>query len=160
MATPNTSVQRAFLKGLQKIYKELFQYVYVRFMDHSRTVVDDVYGETHRKAYLKPIKMLGHFRRERSKDTDPVKSESETVTIKIPIHEFIDNGIEFTKQEDLEMLKQAVILFNGEAYQVDEVNPYSVVAGQYLMCTFDCQKAEDYVPDEYDRFFGSVIDNA
>ena len=157
--TPNKQVNKALNKGLQKIYKELFQYIHIRFMDESRTLVDDVYGETRRKAYLPPIKVLGHYVRERSKDADYVKSTDEKETFKVPIQEFKDNNIPYTSQEDIEALRKIVIQFKGFTYQVEEVNPRSVVAGDFLMVTFWAIPAKDYVPDEYDRLREEVVED-
>ena len=147
MATPNLSVQKAFLSGLQIIYKELFQYGYIRFLNTASTEVDDVYGETNQKVYEPPIKILCHYVRTRSKDNDPIKETDEKVTIKVPVKEFQDNDIPFETREDLRMLRQAVIIFNNEAYQVDEVNTKSMVAGQFLVISFDCSPCDDYVDD-------------
>ena len=147
MATPNLSVQKAFLSGLQTIYKELFQYGYVRFLDTSSTEVDDVYGETKHKAYKPPIEILCHFVRSRTKDKDPVKETDEKVTIKVPVKELQDNNIPFETHEDLRALKQAVIIFNREAYQIDEIDTKSMVAGQFLVISFDCSPCDDYVDD-------------
>lgn len=147
MATPNLSVQKAFLSGLQTIYKELFQYGYIRLLDTSSTEVDDVYGETNQKVYKPPIEILCHYVRIRSKDTDPVKETDEKVTIKVPVKEFQDNNIPFETHEDLRVLKQAVIIFNREAYQIDEVDTKSMVAGQFLVISFDCSPCDDYVDD-------------
>ena len=138
MATPNLSVQKAFLSGLQTIYKELFQYGYIHFLDTASTSVDDVYGETNQKVYEPPIKILCHYVRSRSKDNDPIKETEEKVTIKVPVKEFQDNDIPFETHEDLKELRQAVIIFNDEAYQIDEVNTKSMVAGQFLVISFDC----------------------
>lgn len=151
MATPNLSVQRAFLSGLQTIYKELFQYGYIRFLDTSSTEVDEVYGETDRKAYYPPVKLLCHYVRDRTKDVDPIKETDEKVTIKIPVKEFQDNDIPFESHEDLQALRKAVIIFNGEAYQIDEVNTKAMVAGQFLVLSFDCSPAGDYVGDSVDN---------
>ena len=147
MATPNLSVQKAFLSGLQTIYKELFQYGYIRFLDTSSTEVDDVYGETNQKVYKPPIEILCHFVRSRTKDKDPVKETDEKVTIKVPVKELQDNNIPFETHEDLRALKQAVIVFNREAYQIDEVDTKSMVAGQFLVISFDCSPCDDYVDD-------------
>ena len=145
MATPNLSVQKAFLSGLQIIYKELFQYGYIRFLDTASTEVDDVYGETNQKVYEPPIKILCHYVRDRSKDTDPIKETDEKVTIKVPVQEFQDKDIPFETHEDLKVLRQAVIIFNNESYQIDEVNTNSMVAGQFLVISFDCSPCDDYV---------------
>ena len=147
MATPNLSVQKAFLSGLQVIYKELFQYGYIRFLNTASTEVDVVYGETNQKVYKPPIKILCHFVRNRSKDRDPVKETDEKVKIKVPVKEFQDNGIPFETHNDLKVLRQAVIIFNGEAYQIDEVDTKSMVAGQFLVISFDCSPCYDYVND-------------
>ena len=147
MATPNLSVQKAFLSGLQIIYKELFQYGYIRFLDTASTEVDGVYGETNQKVYEPPIKILCHYVRDRSKDTDPIRETDEKVTIKVPVKEFQDNGIPFETREDLKTLRQAVIIFNDEAYQIDEVNTKSMVAGQFLVISFNCSPCDDYVGD-------------
>ena len=147
MATPNLSVQKAFLSGLQTIYKELFQYGYIRFLDTSSTEVDDVYGETNQKVYKPPIEILCHFVRIRTKEKDPVKETDEKVTIKVPVKELQDNNIPFETHEDLRALKQAVIVFNREAYQIDEVDTKSMVAGQFLVISFDCSPCDDYVDD-------------
>ena len=147
MATPNLSVQKAFLSGLQIIYKELFQYGYIRFLDTASTEVDDVYGETNQKVYEPPIKILCHYVRDRAKDTDPIKETDEKVTIKVPIKELQDNGIPFETHNDLKSLRQAVIIFNSEAYQIDEVNTESMIAGQFLVISFDCSPCDDYVDD-------------
>ena len=147
MATPNLSVQKAFLSGLQTIYKELFQYGYIRLLDTASTEVDVVYGETNQKVYKPPIKILCHFVRNRSKDKDPVKETDEKVTIKVPVKEFQDNNILFETHEDLRVLKQAVIIFNREAYQIDEIDTKSMVAGQFLVISFDCSPCDDYVGD-------------
>ena len=149
MATPNLSVQKAFLSGLQTIYKELFQYGYIRFLDTSSTEVDDVYGETKHKVYKPPIEILCHFVRIRTKDKDPVKETDEKVTIKVPVKEFQDNGIPFETHNDLKVLRQAVIIFNSEAYQIDEVDTKSMVAGQFLVISFDCSPCDDYVDDTH-----------
>ena len=149
MATPNLSVQKAFLSGLQIIYKELFQYGYIRFLNTASTEVDVVYGETNQKVYKPPIKILCHFVRNRSKDKDPVKETDEKVKIKVPIKELQDNGIPFETHNDLKSLRQAVILFNSEAYQIDEVNTESMVAGQFLVISFDCSPCDDYVDDTH-----------
>ena len=143
MATPNLSVQKAFLSGLQTIYKELFQYGYIRFLDTSSTEVDDVYGETKHKAYKPPIEILCHFVHNRTKDKDPIKETDEKVTIKVPVKELQDNNIPFETHEDLKKLRQAVIIFNNEAYQIDEVNTKSMVAGQFLVISFDCSPCDD-----------------
>ena len=147
MATPNLSVQKAFLSGLQVIYKELFQYGYIRFLNTASTEVDVVYGETNQKVYKPPIKILCHFVRNRSKDKDPVKETDEKVKIKVPIKELQDNGIPFETHNDLKSLRQAVIIFNSEAYQIDEVNTESMIAGQFLVISFDCSPCYDYVND-------------
>lgn len=147
MATPNLSVQKAFLSGLQIIYKELFQYGYIRFLDTKSTKVDDVYGESNQKVYEPPIKILCHYVHDRSKDNDPIKETKEKVTIKVPVKEFQDNNIPFETHEDLRVLKQAVIIFNNEAYQIDEVNTKSMVAGQFLVISFNCSPCDDYVDD-------------
>ena len=149
MATPNLSVQKAFLSGLQTIYKELFQYGYIHFLDTASTSVDDVYGETNQKVYEPPIKILCHYVRSRSKDNDPIKETEEKVTIKVPVKEFQDNDIPFETHKDLKELRQAVIIFNDEAYQIDEVNTKSMVAGQFLVISFDCSPCDDYVDDTY-----------
>lgn len=149
MATPNLSVQKAFLSGLQTIYKELFQYGYIRFLNTASTEVDVVYGETNQKVYKPPIKILCHFVRNRSKDKDPVKETDEKVTIKVPAKELQDNGIPFETHNDLKVLRQAVIIFNGEAYQIDEVGTKSMVAGQFLVISFDCSPCDDYVDDTH-----------
>ena len=149
MTTPNLSIQKAFLSGLQTIYKELFQYGYIRFLDTTSTEVDDVYGETNQKVYEPPIKILCHFVRSRTKDKDPVKETDEKVTIKVPVKELQDNGIPFETREDLKVLRQAVIIFNNEAYQIDEVNTKSMVAGQFLVISFDCSPCDDYVDDYF-----------
>ncbi len=147
MATPNLSVQKAFLSGLQIIYKELFQYGNIRFLNTASTEVDVVYGETNQKVYKPPIKILCHFVRNRSKDKEPVKETDEKVKIKVPVKEFQDNGIPFETHNDLKVLRQAVIIFNGEAYQIDEVNTESMVAGQFIVISFDCSPCYDYVDD-------------
>lgn len=147
MATPNLSVQKAFLSGLQVIYKELFQYGYIRFLNTASTEVDVVYGETNQKVYKPPIKILCHFVRNRSKDKDPVKETDEKVKIKVPIKELQDNNIPFETHNDLKSLRQAVIIFNSEAYQIDEVNTESMVAGQFIVISFDCSPCYDYVDD-------------
>ena len=147
MATPNLSVQKAFLSGLQVIYKELFQYGNIRFLNTASTEVDVVYGETNQKVYKPPIKILCHFVRNRSKDKDPVKETDEKVKIKVPIKELQDNGIPFETHNDLKSLRQAVIIFNSEAYQIDEVNTESMVAGQFIVISFDCSPCYDYVDD-------------
>ena len=147
MATPNLSVQKAFLSGLQIIYKELFQYGYIRFLNTASTSVDVVYGETNQKVYKPPIKILCHFVRNRSKDKDPVKETEEKVKIKVPIKELQDNNIPFETHNDLKSLRQAVIIFNSEAYQIDEVNTESMIAGQFIAISFDCSPCYDYVND-------------
>ena len=136
--TPLSEHTIAFLSGLQTIYKELFQYGYIRFLDTLSTEVDVVYGETKHKVYKPPIKILCHFVRNRSKDKDPVKETDEKVKIKVPVKELQDNSIPFETHNDLKVLRQAVIIFNGEAYQIDEVNTKSMVAGQFLVISFDC----------------------
>ena len=73
MSVPNTSAQRAFLKGLQKIYKSLFQYGRIRFLDTENTNVDPVYGETSEKYYTEGYEVLCHFTRDRNKDSEPMK---------------------------------------------------------------------------------------
>lgn len=145
MATPNLSVQKAFLSGLQIIYKELFQYGYIMLLNTSLTEVDEVYGEADGKIYDPPIKILCHYRRDRAKDTDPIKETDEKVTIKIPVKEFQDNEIPFETHKDLQILRQAVIIFNNEAYTIDEVNTKSMVAGQFLVMSFDCSPSEDKI---------------
>lgn len=149
MATPNLSVQKAFISGLQVIYKELFQYGYIRFLNTASTEVDVVYGETNQKVYKPPIKILCHFVRNRSNDKDPVKETDEKVKIKVPIKELQDNGIPFETHNDLKSLRQAVIIFNSEAYQIDEVNTKSMIAGQFLVISFDCSPCYDYVDDTH-----------
>lgn len=150
MKVPNTSAQKKFLKGLQKIYRKLFQNVKIRFLDDS-TEIDSVYGESTAKKYQPPIEILGHFQRTRVQDQDPVKETDEVETVKIPIQEFLDKGIPFSSWEDLEVLRQIIIQVNGLTYTVEEVNPRSMIAGQFLVCSFTCQPYKDYVPDEYDE---------
>lgn len=142
MSVPNKSAQRAFLKGLQLIYKKLFQYSVIWFLDED-TETDSVYDETPKKVYHNGIQVLSHYVRERDKDSDPIKETDEKIVFKVPIQEFIDNEIPFSANEDLEVLRKCIIEFNGEYYRVEEVNPYSVVAGQYLMCQFRCLREED-----------------
>ena len=149
MATPNLSIQKAFLSGLQVIYKELFQYGYIRFLNTASTEVDVVYGETNQKVYKPPIKILCHFVRNRSKYEDPVKETDEKVKIKVPVKESQDNGIPFETHNDLKSLRQAVIIFNSEAYQIDEVNTESMIAGQFLVISSDCSPCDDYVDDTH-----------
>ena len=47
----------------------------------------------------------------------------------------------------MKVLRQAVIIFNDEAYQIDEVNTKSMVAGQFLVISFDCSPCDDYADD-------------
>lgn len=150
VATPNKAVNRAFQKGLQLIYKELFQYIYLRFMDESKTKVDSVYGETTLKVYKPPIKMLGHYVRRRSYHHEPVLKTDERETFKIPVQEFYDHNVGFRTAEEIEALRKAVIQFSGFTYKIDEVNPRSVVAGDFLIVTLVASPAEDYISDEYD----------
>ena len=124
-----------------------FKYGYIRFLNTASTEVDVVYGETNQKVYKQPIKILCHFVRNRSKDKDPVKETDEKVKIKVPIKELQDNGIPFETHNDLKSLRQAVIIFNSEAYQIDEVNTESMIAGQFLVISFDCSPCDDYVND-------------
>lgn len=144
MAVPNKSAQRAFLKGLQLIYKKLFQYSVLWFLSDD-TSTDSVYDETPKKIYHNGLQLLSHYARERNKDSDPVKETDERVVFKFPIQEFIDNNISFKSNADLEILRKCLIEFNGEYYKVEEVNPYSVVAGEYLMCQFKCLREEDEI---------------
>lgn len=152
MKVPNQHAQKKFLKGLQKIYRKLFQNVKIRFLDES-TEIDSVYGEPSDgvKRYLPPIEILGHFNRKREKDDDPVKETDEQEVIKIPIQEFLDKNIPFSSWEDLEVLRQMIIQVNGLTYTVEEVNPRAMVAGQFLVCQFTCKPYTEYVPDEYDE---------
>lgn len=145
MSVPNTSAQRAFLKGIQKIYKSLFQYGRIRFLDTENTNVDPVYGETSEKYYTEGYEVLCHFTRDRNKDSEPMKDTEEKVIIKVPIQEFLDKGIAFSSNEDIDVLMHCILEFNGERYRVDEVNPYSMVAGQFLMCQFRCQREEGII---------------
>lgn len=150
VATPNKSVNRAFQKGLQLIYKELFQYIHLRFMDEEKTKIDSVYGETRLKVYKPPIKLLGHYVRRRSYDQNPVLKTDERETFKIPVQEFYDHNVGFRTAEEMEALRKAVIQFSGFTYQIDEVNPRSVVAGDFLIVTIVASPAEIYIPDDYD----------
>ena len=150
MATPNKAVNRAFQKGLQLIYKELFQYIYLRFMDEEKTAVDDIYAESKLKVYKTPIKLLGHYVRKRYNDSNPVLKTEEKETFKIPVQEFYDHNIGFKTLEEIEALRKAVIQFGGHTYKIDEVNPRSVVAGDFLVVTLWASPTDDYVSDDYD----------
>lgn len=150
MATPNKSVNRAFQKGLQLIYKELFQYIYLRFMDENKTKIDDIYEETKNKVYKPPIKLLGHYVRERKYDQNPILKTEEKETFKIPVQEFYDHNIGFKTLEEIEALRKAVIQFEGHTYKIDEVNPRSVVAGDFLIVHIVASPVDLYISDEYD----------
>lgn len=151
MATPNKAVNRAFQKGLQLIYKEMFQYIYLRFMDEKATKIDDVYAETKDKVYKPPIKLLGHYVRERSYDQSPVLKTDERETFKIPVQEFYDHNIGFKTLEEIEALRKAVIQFGGHTYKIDEVNPRSVIAGDFLIVSIIASPVDFYNLDEYDE---------
>lgn len=150
MSTPNKAVNRAFEKGLQLIYKELFQYIYLRFMDEEKTAVNDVYAESELKIYKKPIKLLGHYVRKRYYDHNPILKTNERETFKIPVQEFYDHSIGFKTREELEALRKAVIQFGGHTYKIDEVNPRAVVAGDFLVVVIAASPTDDYISDDYD----------
>ena len=159
MAVPNTSVNKALKKGIQTIYRELFQYIYIRFMDEEKTLKDDVYEESERKVYQKPIRLLGHFSRERVVAQDSVRVTEEKEFFKIPVAEFEAHGIKYTSVEDLDKLRKAVIQMKGLTYQIDEVNPTSMVAGDFLVVRFDASPMKDYIADEYDRLRMEIGDS-
>ena len=142
MSVPNISAQKSLLKGLQVIYKKLFQNAIIWFLDSDSSTLDSVYDESSKKVYTNGKEVLSHFMRTRSKDSDPIKETEEKVTFKFPIQEFLDKDIPFVSNDDLEILRKCLVEFNGQYYYVEEVNPYSMVAGQYLVCEFHCQIAD------------------
>ena len=162
MATPDKSIRTAFQKGLQEIYKAMFQYVYIRFLDDSRTVTSSVYGETRRKVYKKPIKVLGYYKRERIIDRTlvPALVVNEREVIKIPVQEFIDNNIGYSTQDDIEKLRRIIIQLKGFTYQVDEVNPTTMIAGDFIVVSFVASPMRDYEPDKYDELIKGIDNNS
>ena len=149
MATPDTEIQSAFLKGFQEAYAAMFQYLYIRLLDTTSTIVN-VYGETSSKVYKKPIKILGHLRTVREEEQDPNKETKEVTNIRIPVQELIDNNIPFSTEADYEVLRQAIFRYGNFTYQVDELTPRSLIAGQYVLFSFTCSPVLNYKKDEYD----------
>ena len=106
MSVPNISAQKSLLKGLQVIYKKLFQNAIIWFLDSDSSTLDSVYDESSKKVYTNGKEVLSHFMRTRSKDSDPIKETEEKVTFKFPIQEFLDKDIPFVSNDDLEILRK------------------------------------------------------
>lgn len=152
MAIPNKSVNRAFQKGLQLIYKKLFQYIYLRFLDTENTQIDSLYKETKKKVYKPPIRLLGHYVRERQADLNPNRRTYEKESFKIPVQELYDHKIGFKTKSELAILRQAVIQFEGMTYKIDEINPRSVIAGDFLIVSITASPVgAEYKEDIFDK---------
>ena len=136
MYEPKNDIQKAFLEGIDEVYRTLLTTdVYLYLLDEEATEVDDVYGETLRKVYKEPYKLTAKINESQPKDEDPDGTVTRSATFKLPTKQFIDLGIPFLTEPDWEVLRKGKLVYEGTEYLIDTVEPVTLISNIWLFLT-------------------------
>ncbi len=135
-------VQKDFLEGTKEIYQSLMtEEIYIHFMNEEGTNVN-VYQEAPIKNYKEPIALWGKIQVIRSTSQADVEKNACSATITVPTKDLMDKKIDFRPQ-NYDVLKKAVMSYQGVYYQIEEINPVTNVANVFLFHNFLCTEVKD-----------------
>lgn len=135
-------VQKDFLEGTKEIYENMMtEEIYIHLMSEEETKVN-VYQEAPVKHYKEPIALWGKIQVTRSAGQTDVEKNTCNATITVPTKDLMDKEIDFRPQ-NYDVLKKAVISYQGVYYQIEEINPITNVANVFLFHTFICTEVKD-----------------
>lgn len=135
-------VQKDFLEGTKEIYENMMtEEIYIYLMNEEETKVN-VYQEASVKYYREPIALWGKIQVTRSAGQTDIEKNTCNATITVPTKDLMDKKIDFRPQ-NYDVLKKAVISYQGVYYQIEEINPVTNVANVFLFHTFICTEIKD-----------------
>lgn len=149
MSNELIEVRDAFLEGTLEIYQNMMsEEINIYLLDTENTIVN-LYGESTSKKYKDPISLWGKIIVDRKPDGE-IDFDNGTVncTIIIPTKDFIDKGIDYAPS-NYSTLRQSVFEYKGVFYQVDEINPTTMVANEFIFHKFSCSEVKiDFLAKE------------
>lgn len=153
------SIQKAFYKGMNKVFKTLFtEECEYCFLEEYFNVPNEVYGENKTKVYGEPIKLSASVRNSFEKDELPIGAVNVNCIITVPTQQMISNGLISGKEatlEELDTLQKGKFCYKGIEYLVSYVSMQTHVGDSYQFYKFFCyiDKKEDmlYARNENDR---------
>lgn len=109
----------------------------------------NVYDETVKKRYKKPIQLIGRVVADFEKGENEVQGIEVSATITIPTKQLKKNNIPHATMHDLEVLRKGVLSYNNFNYLIEEVKPKTLVADMWQFYDFTCQLDKvDYLLEE------------
>lgn len=144
-------VQRSFLEGTKEIYENMMsEDIFIYFMSEDTEV--NVYGESVGKKYKEAIPLWGKISVTRGSGETDFEKNICRASVVVPTKDLIDKGIDYSPQ-NYDVIKQAILSYQGVLYQIEEISPLTNVANVFLFHRFDCSEVkEDYLSKE-------VVDN-
>lgn len=126
---PNNDIQSDFLEGIEEVYSTLLcNHLFLSFLDEEGTEIDDLYGETTHKYYGEPVELIAKVQYTDEKGEEPESTVKRTASIRLPVYQLIKKGIPFLSVEDREKIRQAKLIYEGAEYEIDTVEPSTLVA--------------------------------
>lgn len=126
---PENEIQHEFLEGIEEVYSTLLcNHLFMSFLDLTETDVDDLYEETSHKTYGEPVELIAKVQYTDEKGESPETTVKRTASIRLPTYQLIKKEIPFLTVEDRELIRQAKLTYEGDEYEIDTVEPSTLVA--------------------------------
>lgn len=142
-------VREAFLEGTLEIYQNMMTDELSFYLLDTEDTSINIYGEAITRKYKDPIKLWGKIVVERNPDGEVDFDNGVTkCTITIPTQDFILKGIDYSPK-NYNTLRQGVFEYKGVTYQIDEINPTTMVADEFIFHKFSCSEVKiDFLAKE------------
>ena len=157
----DNEIQQAFQDGIEEVYSTLLcNHLILRFLDESKTVVDDLYGETSNKVYESvAYELVAKVEYEHPKGVSPEETVIRTAHFRVPTKQFTTLGIPFLHEEDWERMRKAKFIYEGTEYLCEEVKPMTLVADLwqffFFFFTEDKKSSLGRDSDAYEQVYDS-----
>ena len=134
------SIKKDFIDGTYEIFTTMFNNGStngIKLYLLSDEVETNIYGECKFKKYKKPITLVSYV------SLEPLQNEHDVEVLKyisyfeVPLKTLQQNELSVTK-EGLEILKKAMIEFQGTFYSIDEITPRVYIDDIFLFYSFKC----------------------
>ena len=151
------SIRKDFVDGVQEIFTTLFNEGVSDGLNLyllSDNTKPNVYGEQKYKTYKAPITLVCKAQLTPTQGGQTVEEIKDIAVFTIPIKSLQDANLGVTN-DDLDIMRKAVIEFHGVFYKVDNISPKAYIEDVFLMYQFDCteDKQLDSINLEVSDFF-------
>lgn len=143
------TIQKAFYKGMNKVFKTLFtEECEYYFMEEYFNTVNEVYGENKSKEYGEPIKLSASVRNNFEKEELPIGVINVSCIITVPTQQMINGGLIAGREatlEELNTLQKGKFRYKDIEYLISYVSMQTHVGDSFQFYKFYCyiDKNED-----------------